>query len=178
MLLLIEEVFAAGGRFTFAPRGRSMLPTLAEGRDLVELSSPTLTPPRVGDILLYSHPDRGASALRGGAGAGELPPARGGEGEPARGGESEAAGEGLALHRLVKIARDGTLVLCGDAQTALERGVSPARVRGVVTAVIRGDRRLDAGSAPARAKALARALFLRVRAAAHAAAASLRRKQK
>ena len=46
----------------------------------------------------------------------------------------------FVLHRIVKQQKDGGLVLCGDNQLALERGVLPEQIIGYVSAIHKGDR--------------------------------------
>ena len=48
----------------------------------------------------------------------------------------------FVLHRIVGTSKDGTYVLCGDNQTALEKGITDDMIIAVVTDVFRGDKRL------------------------------------
>ncbi len=68
----------------------------------------------------------------------------------------------FVLHRVAAIAKDGSYTLCGDHQTVLEKGVQPAAVVAVVSAIhlpqgdlLRGTR---AFLAPARRRAWNRPL--------------------
>ena len=45
----------------------------------------------------------------------------------------------FVLHRVAKLSSDGTYVMCGDNQTALEKGISDDQIIGCVRAVYRGD---------------------------------------
>lgn len=63
------------------------------------------------------------------------------------------------LHRVVRVERDGTLVLCGDAQTALEP-VHPRQVLGRATHVERNGRSLPCSHPALRARV---ALWIRLR---------------
>lgn len=45
----------------------------------------------------------------------------------------------FVLHRVAKLSPDGTYVMCGDNQTALEKGISDAQIIGCVRAVYRGE---------------------------------------
>ncbi len=49
----------------------------------------------------------------------------------------------FVLHRIVGVAKDGTYVLCGDNQTALEKGISSDMVIASVTAVYRDEKRVE-----------------------------------
>ena len=51
----LEDIFASGGTMTVYPKGTSMLPTLKEGRDSVELSSVSKITPK--EIYLYKRPN-------------------------------------------------------------------------------------------------------------------------
>lgn len=56
-------------------------------------------------------------------------------------------GEGsFVLHRVMRIAPDGTLVFCGDNQTVLEHGVKSEAVIARVSAVYRKERRVSLSS--------------------------------
>ena len=52
---VIEEILSGGGEFRMYPKGTSMLPTLKEGRDSVELSSVSKITPK--EIYLYKRPN-------------------------------------------------------------------------------------------------------------------------
>lgn len=52
----------------------------------------------------------------------------------------------FVLHRLMRVVPDGTLVFCGDNQTALEHGVKREAVVARVSAVYRGERRVSLSS--------------------------------
>ena len=47
------------------------------------------------------------------------------------------------LHRIVKVEKDGTYTMCGDNQTALERGIRSEQVIAVASAVYRKDKRVE-----------------------------------
>ena len=49
----------------------------------------------------------------------------------------------FVLHRLMKIEKDGTYTMCGDAQIALERGVRADQIIGYVITMYRKDRRMS-----------------------------------
>lgn len=51
----------------------------------------------------------------------------------------------FVLHRLMRIEKNGTYTMCGDAQTALERGIEYGQVIGYVERMYRKDKcvRLD-----------------------------------
>ena len=55
------------------------------------------------------------------------------------------AGGQPILHRVVKLCDDGTLLLCGDAQVALEP-ISPAQVMGRVEQMQRGEKLFSVSS--------------------------------
>ena len=48
----------------------------------------------------------------------------------------------LILHRIVKVARDGTFCCCGDHQWVIERGLRRDQMLGVATAYVRKGKRL------------------------------------
>ena len=48
----------------------------------------------------------------------------------------------LILHRIVEVARDGTLGCCGDHQWVIERGLRRDQMLGVATAYVRKGKRL------------------------------------
>ena len=48
------------------------------------------------------------------------------------------------LHRILKVSKDGTYILCGDNQTVLEKQVRDDSVIASVSAVYRGEKRVDA----------------------------------
>ena len=52
----------------------------------------------------------------------------------------------FVLHRVMKVASDGTLVFCGDNQTALERGVPREAVIARVGALYREEKRVSLSS--------------------------------
>ena len=49
----------------------------------------------------------------------------------------------FVLHRIVGISKDGTYILCGDNQTTLEYGISSDMIIASVTAVYRGEKRVE-----------------------------------
>ena len=99
LMPLITENLAAGKSIRFSPRGISMLPMLAQGRDTVTLSAPEGAL-RKYDIPLYRR-DNGA----------------------------------YVLHRVVAVGETYTCI--GDNQFALEKGIRPDQIIGVVTAFSR-----------------------------------------
>lgn len=98
---IISEKLSAGGTVTFTPKGRSMLPLLRDGEDVVVLSKPP------GKLHLFDIP---------------LYKRKNGS---------------YVLHRVVNFDKDGSYVLCGDNQFALEHGVRDEDIIGVVTAFYR-----------------------------------------
>lgn len=50
----------------------------------------------------------------------------------------------FVLHRVIRVEKSGELVLCGDAQVALERGIRPEQVRGVLVSFSREGREVSA----------------------------------
>ncbi len=48
----------------------------------------------------------------------------------------------FVLHRVMKILDDGTYVMCGDNQTALEYGIKKEQIIGYVDRLYKGDREL------------------------------------
>lgn len=46
----------------------------------------------------------------------------------------------FVLHRVAKLSSDGTYVMCGDNQTALEYGISDAQLIALVRAVYQGEK--------------------------------------
>lgn len=49
----------------------------------------------------------------------------------------------FVLHRIVGISNDGAYILCGDNQTALEKGIGADMIIASVTAVYRGEKRIE-----------------------------------
>ena len=49
----------------------------------------------------------------------------------------------FVLHRVMKIAKDGTYVMCGDNQIYLERGIEDSQIIGVMSALYKKDRLFD-----------------------------------
>ena len=49
----------------------------------------------------------------------------------------------LVLHRIVGISKDHSYILCGDNQTALEKGITADMIIASVSAVYRGEKRLE-----------------------------------
>ena len=52
----------------------------------------------------------------------------------------------FVLHRIVKKAKDGTFVLCGDNQLVLEKGIATEQIIGYVTAIHKEDQILSISS--------------------------------
>ena len=52
----------------------------------------------------------------------------------------------FVLHRVMRIERDGTYVMCGDNQTYLERGIRKEQIIGYVERLYKGDKELSFGS--------------------------------
>ena len=47
------------------------------------------------------------------------------------------------LHRIVKVEKDGTYTMCGDNQTALERGIRQEQIIAALSAIYRKDKRVE-----------------------------------
>ena len=95
------ELLSAGGSFRMTITGTSMLPTLHDGRDQVEISAPA-RPYRKYDLPLYKR-DNGQ----------------------------------FVLHRIVRIAPDGSITCCGDHQCVLEPGLRQDQMLGLVVGFCR-----------------------------------------
>ena len=108
---IIEEVLESGGEFLLAPKGRSMLPLIVQGKDRVVLKKYDNALPKKYDIVFY----RRADGV-------------------------------FVLHRIVKISKDGSFVMCGDNQRVLEYGITPEQIFGFVSAIHKGDRLLSLSS--------------------------------
>ena len=52
----------------------------------------------------------------------------------------------FVLHRVMKIASDGTYVMCGDNQTAMEQGIAPNQIIGYVCGIYKGEEYLSLDS--------------------------------
>ena len=52
----------------------------------------------------------------------------------------------FVLHRVMRICDDGTFVMCGDNQTALEYGIKREQIIGYVSRLYRGDKELALSS--------------------------------
>ena len=52
----------------------------------------------------------------------------------------------FVLHRIMKVCREGTFVLCGDNQTLLEKDVRKEQVIGYVSKIYKGDQLLSTTS--------------------------------
>ena len=52
----------------------------------------------------------------------------------------------FVLHRLMRIEKDGTYTMCGDAQTALEKGICADQIIGCVDRLYRKERCVTARS--------------------------------
>ena len=50
------------------------------------------------------------------------------------------------LHRLIDVEGDGSLVFCGDNQSAMEKGITPDAVLARVNALWRDDQRIELSS--------------------------------
>ena len=98
---IMVEKLNSGGTVTFTPKGKSMLPMLRDGEDVVVLSKPN------GKLHLF-----------------DIPLYRRSNGV-------------YVLHRIVNFDVDGSYVLCGDNQFALEHGIKDSDIIGVVTAFYR-----------------------------------------
>ena len=57
----------------------------------------------------------------------------------------------FVLHRVMKIKKDGTYVMCGDNQFALEEGIAPEQIIGYVSDIYRGEKRFSVESLKYRA---------------------------
>ena len=49
----------------------------------------------------------------------------------------------FVLHRVMKIKKDGTYVMCGDNQFALEKGITPKQIIGYVSDIYRGENKFS-----------------------------------
>ena len=49
----------------------------------------------------------------------------------------------FVLHRVMKIKKDGTYVMCGDNQFAFEEGIVPAQIIGYVSDIYRGEKKFS-----------------------------------
>ena len=49
----------------------------------------------------------------------------------------------FVLHRVVGKKRDGTYIMCGDNQNSRESGIKHSQIVGVVTSLVRRDRRIS-----------------------------------
>ena len=49
----------------------------------------------------------------------------------------------FVLHRILKVNNDGSLFLCGDNQTEIEKDIYPCDVLALVSCVYRGEKRYD-----------------------------------
>ena len=52
----------------------------------------------------------------------------------------------ITLHRIVRVRRDGSYVICGDNRKNYEYGVTEDRIIGVLAAIVRDGRVIDADS--------------------------------
>ncbi len=52
----------------------------------------------------------------------------------------------FVLHRVMKICRDGSFIMCGDNQTELEKGILPDQIIGYVCRVYKGEKVLSLDS--------------------------------
>ncbi len=48
----------------------------------------------------------------------------------------------FVLHRVMKIAKDGTYTMCGDNQVVLEPSIHPSQIIGYVSKIYKGDKQL------------------------------------
>lgn len=46
----------------------------------------------------------------------------------------------FVLHRVMKVCKDGTFIMCGDNQTALEKGIKKEQIIGYVERLYKGDK--------------------------------------
>ena len=105
---LISEAVKNGGCFYLSPKGKSMLPTIREGKDQVVLEE--FVSFKKGDILLYRRKN----------------------------------GQ-FVLHRLVGF-KNGKPIMCGDAQFALEYGISEDDIIARVSSIVRNKKQINVGS--------------------------------
>ena len=49
----------------------------------------------------------------------------------------------FVLHRVAKVLKDGTYIMCGDNQTVLERGISDAQIIGVLAELYKKDKKFN-----------------------------------
>ena len=49
----------------------------------------------------------------------------------------------FVLHRVAKVCRDGSYIMCGDNQTVLERGITDAHIIGVVHELYKKEKLFD-----------------------------------
>lgn len=52
----------------------------------------------------------------------------------------------FVLHRVMQVCDDGTFVMCGDNQTALERGIQREQIIGYVSRLYKGDKEYSLSS--------------------------------
>lgn len=81
----------------------------------------------------------------------------------------------FVLHRLVKIKKDGSLVMRGDAQYIDEGGILPKAVVGRVCAIVRGKKEIRTSSLSFQAKGRARRASYPLRRFFHRAKGKLKR---
>ena len=105
---LISEAVKNGGCFYLSPRGKSMLPTIREGKDTIVLEE--FVSFKTGDILLYRRKN----------------------------------GQ-FVLHRLVGF-KNGEPIMCGDAQFALEYGISKEDIIARVSDIVKKGRQINTDS--------------------------------
>ena len=56
----------------------------------------------------------------------------------------------IILHRVLKVCKNNTYVICGDNQTVLEKNVQPDQIIGYVSKIYKGDQLLSYTSMPYR----------------------------
>ena len=81
----------------------------------------------------------------------------------------------FVLHRLVKLDKNGTLVMRGDNQYIDEGGILPDAVIGKVSAIIKGERKVLTSSLPFRFRSGLRLFFYPVRRFFHRALGKIKR---
>ena len=105
---LVSEAVKGGGCFYLSPRGKSMRPTIREGKDKVVLVE--FVSFKKGDILLYRRKN----------------------------------GQ-IVLHRLVGF-KCGECAMCGDAQFALEYGITKEDIIARVAEIVRKGKHINVES--------------------------------
>lgn len=52
----------------------------------------------------------------------------------------------FVLHRVMKICKDGSYIMCGDNQCVLEKDIYPEQIIGYVSEIYRGDKKISVSS--------------------------------